>query len=246
MVDRLKRNKFLLVVALIYVALLIARPEMARTAFDNSVYYLVEMVEIMPVIFFLTIGIEVLVPKDWIIKRFGEGSGILGNILSLVLGSVSAGPIYAAFPISKTLLSKGASIGNVVIILSAWAVVKVPMLANEAKFLGVNFMIIRWCLTVVMIFIMGVIMNRTIDKKSIPLEEEESGEAFTVHEEYCIGCGMCARFAPENFIMEDGKAATIKDSPIEANLEAIIEARDKCPAKAIKFEYKANKIEEKK
>ena len=31
-------------------------------------------------------------------------------------------------------LKKGASISNIVIILSAWAVIKVPMLANEAKF----------------------------------------------------------------------------------------------------------------
>jgi hypothetical protein len=41
------------------------------------------------------------------------------------------------------------SISNIVIILSTWAVIKVPMLLNESKFLGTKIMFNRWVLTTV-------------------------------------------------------------------------------------------------
>ncbi len=140
----IKKNRLLVIVAVIYLILFALMPDKATTAIKNSIFYLIEMFEVLPVIFLLTVVIEALVPKEWIIKHFGEKSGFFGNILSLVLGSISAGPIYAAFPISKMLMTKGASVANIVIILSSWAVIKIPMLANEAKFLGVTFMSIRW------------------------------------------------------------------------------------------------------
>jgi len=155
----IKKNKIPIAVAIIYGFLMIFFKEIGLLAFKNSLYYLVEMIQIMPVIFFITASIEVLVAKEMIIKNLGKNSGLLGGVLSLVLGSISAGPIYAAFPIAKMLLSKGASIGNVVIILSSWAVIKVPMLANEIKFLGVSFMVTRWILTVVVIFTMAWIIQ---------------------------------------------------------------------------------------
>jgi hypothetical protein len=42
---------------------------------------------------------------------------------------------------------------NLVIILSAWAVIKVPMLLNELKFLEFEFMAVRWVLTVIAIVV---------------------------------------------------------------------------------------------
>lgn len=75
----------------------------------------------------LTALLDSLVPKDAIIKIFGKEAKTKGIVLSFFLGSISAGSIYAAFPL---------------IILSSWAVVKVPMLVNEVKFLGLKFMTI--------------------------------------------------------------------------------------------------------
>lgn len=165
--QRIKKNKLLFIVGIIYLVLFVLMPDKASSAINNSVYYLIEMFQILPVIFLLTVGIEVLLPKEVIIKRFGEKSGFLGNILSLVLGSVSAGPIYAAFPISKMLLSKGASVENIVILLSSWAVIKVPMLANEAKFLGVSFMGVRWILTVIAILSMAWITGKFVNRDEV-------------------------------------------------------------------------------
>ncbi|MDN5352836.1 MAG: hypothetical protein PWQ12_1757 [Clostridiales bacterium] len=158
----LKKNKLLAGTLTLYLILFLFLPSKAESALHNSLYYLAEMAEIMPVVFFLTTIIEVFVPQKVIVKHLGESSGLRGNLLALLLGSFSAGPIYAAFPVCKMLRSKGAGISNITIILSAWAVVKVPMLITEAKFLGPTFMITRWILTVIAILIMGRLTERLL------------------------------------------------------------------------------------
>lgn len=212
-------------------------PQKAIESGKNSMYYVIEMLQIMPVIFILTSLIEAWVPKETIIKGFGEGSGVRGSILSFVLGSISAGPIYAAFPISKMLLEKGASVSNIVIILSSWAVVKVPMLANEAKFLGPRFMVTRWILTTVSIFGMAYIMSKIVKQDTIPLAGEKQGNGILViKEQYCIGCGVCAKLSSETFKIVNGKAKIVKQVASVENDKDITKAIERCPPKAIYWE----------
>ena len=238
MKELLKKNKLSFTIFLIYVGLLIFQKEKAFLAFGNSTYYLIEMAQILPVIFMLTVAIDVLIPKEWIVKRLGGESGFKGSILALAFGSLSAGPIYAAFPIVKILHKKGASIGNVVIILSAWAVIKVPMLANEAKFLGPRFMALRWILTVIFIFAIGLIMQKS--KIKIKDTEVPSNKVVSIKNEYCIGCTACKKEMPDIFDMEDGKAIVIQ---VNKNIESFDEDKknqllniaNKCPTKAIEI-----------
>lgn len=229
-----KKNKLFFLVAFVYIVLMFTMPQKALQSGKNSMYYVKEMLQIMPVIFILTSLIEAWVPRETIIKGFGEGSGVKGSILSFILGSFSAGPIYAAFPVCKMLLKKGASISNIVIILSAWAVVKVPMLANEAKFLGPKFMGIRWVLTTISIFIMAYIMSKLIKNKDIPAEiEKEEGDTLDIKEQYCIGCGLCTKISSESFKLVDGKAKVINKKVLPTKKDSINEAIKRCPAKAI-------------
>lgn len=234
----IKKNKLLALVLLAYVFLWIAMPDKAALSVKNSMYYIIEMLEIMPVIFLLTSIIEAWVPREVIINRFGEGSGIKGNVFSFVLGSFSAGPIYAAFPVCKMLLKKGASITNIVIILSAWAVIKVPMLANEAKFLGIRFMGWRWILTVVSILLMAYMVSILVKKDSIPMAKEQEIDeikGIDIREQYCIGCGICAKFLPQYFVMYDKKAKSKNQEVMGQEVEKISTVINKCPAKAIVF-----------
>lgn len=230
----LKKNKLLVIVAFMYLVLFIVMPDKASKAIGSSFYYLVEMFEILPVIFLLTVVIEALIPKEVIIKHFGEKSGLLGNILSLALGSISAGPIYAAFPISKMLLSKGASVSNIVIILSSWAVIKVPMLANEAKFLGVSFMVVRWILTVIAIMTMAWITGKIVNKKELLQDsKEETDSLIVINTDYCIGCGICVKILPEVFELVEQKAHVLNEGINPSHTAMIIKTADKCPTKAI-------------
>jgi uncharacterized membrane protein YraQ (UPF0718 family) len=236
-VKKIKNNKLMFAVGLIYIILLLFFPQKGMMAVKNTSYYLMEMLQIMPVIFALTVAIEAWVPKEVITKRLGNNSGIVGNILSLILGSISAGPIYAAFPICKMLLKKGASVVNIVIILSSWAVIKVPMLANEAKFLGLEFMYTRWILTVISIFVMAYISSLVVKKEDISGVEivEHSKGSFEIKAAYCVGCGICAELVPEYFEMYESKGR-FKSVPTEKEaIEAIQGAIEKCPTKAIRY-----------
>lgn len=229
-------NKLLVAVATAYVVLFIAAPSTGISAVKNSLYYFKEMLIIMPVIMLLTALLEAWIPKKTIQKHLGKGSGIKGGLFAFLLGSFSAGPIYAAFPVSVTLLKKGASVSNIVILLSTWAVVKVPMLANEAKFLGPKFMIIRWVLTSVSIFLIGFITSKFVKREEV-LALHEGGDApagsISIQPDYCIGCGLCAKISPGHFQMQNDTAFVT--GTMDEPDDTVVQAAEKCPAKAIEI-----------
>lgn len=240
MIDKIKKNSFLLAVIGMYLVLFIVNTEKAMGAVNNTGYYLKEMLIIMPVVFLLTALIEAWIPKNLIMNALGENSGLKGSFISLALGSISAGPIYAAFPVCKTLLKKGASISNIVVILSSWAVIKIPMLANEAKFLSPKFMITRWIFTTVAIIIMGYIVGKIVKKEDIPSEDEELEEGeILINKRACIGCGICVKEAPEYFKIVNKKATLILHKIRHDVEDKGTVAMNKCPTNAIKVGDKA-------
>ena len=225
------RNKLVLVTLAAYALTLILSRDFFILAVQNTTHYLREMLLVMPVIFMLTVLIEVWISRKAILKHLGEGSGLKGVGFSVLLGSLSAGPIYAAFPICKMLLAKGASITNLVVILSAWAVIKVPMLANETKFLGLKFMVIRWVLTVITIYLMGTIIARFVKKEDIPTSETVKQKGISINSDACIGCGVCAQAYPQYFGIKDNKAYSLES--IQG--EEIKEVLEICPTTAIVY-----------
>lgn len=106
------------------------------------------------------------------------------------------------------------------------------MLANEAKFLGVNFMIIRWVLTVIAIFIMAYITGMIVKKKDLP-DDSKKAATLEIKEDYCIGCGLCAKLLPEYYEMNQHKAVVTKMPEGKEAILALKESVEKCPSKAI-------------
>ena len=228
----IKNNVFFAVVILGYVALFLFAPTYAIQGIKNSGYYIKEMLMIMPVIFVLTALLDTFVQKKTIIKYLGKDAKIKGAILSFVLGSISAGPIYAAFPFCVMLHKKGATIKNIVIILSSWAVVKVPMLLNEAKFLGIKFMTVRWVLTIVAILIFSYIADKMIKSSDLPQVHDEIKKGVYINHNACMGCTICTKKYSELFEM-NGKKAVVKvyENIEDKKLEEVVAS---CPVGAIK------------
>lgn len=200
----MKKHKILLIAICGYVILGIMDPTKVLIALKESKYYFIEMLQILPAVFVLTSMIQTWIPTQVIMKYFGKNSGVKGYFVSIVIGSLSAGPIYAAFPVCQTLLKKGARVSNVVIILSTWAVVKVPMLINEVKFMGLKYMIFRWTFTILAIFIMAYLMEKLIETESIIKSDIESISAA------CILCNQCIKNYPDTFKIVDGKVKALK------------------------------------
>lgn len=159
MIKQLKRYKAVIVIGLIYILLAFIYPEIARSSFEVSTDYLKEMAMIMPPVFLLMGLIDVWVPKENIQKWLGKGSGLKGILLSIGLGTLPTGPLYVAFPMAATLIKKKASIFNIALFLGAWGALKIPQLMIEAKFLGIEFTLVRFSLTLVALIIIGLIME---------------------------------------------------------------------------------------
>jgi len=230
----LKENLFTGIIIIAYIVIFILKPETGMTAVGNSRYYLKEMLMIMPVIFVLTALLDVWVPKETIMKYLGKQSKSKGIILSFLLGGISAGPIYAAFPVCIMLHKKGASIKNIVIILSSWAVIKIPMLLNEVKFLGIKFMVVRWVLTIIAIVIFSWITSKIVKDEDFPNESTAEPEGVIINRNSCMGCSLCVKNYPELFEISN-KKAQVKKYDFILDDEKLNKAINNCPVKAIHF-----------
>lgn len=233
-VKKIKENLFLTVLMFSYGLLFIAKPSMAILSVKNSGYYIKEMIMIMPVIFILTALLDMWVPKEKIIEYLGKEAKGKGVFLSFVVGSISAGPIYAAFPMCVMLHKKGASIRNIIIILSSWAVIKIPMLVNEAKFLGFKFMSFRWILTVIAIIIFSWIGSKIIKDEEIPVKAL-NGSGLSINKDACMGCALCEKGYPEVFKIQNKKARIITYESKTLDLEKLQNIIKACPVNAIEY-----------
>ncbi len=232
-IKNIKDNFFLITVIIAYIVLLLFFPSLGTLAIKNSGYYIKEMVMIMPVIFVLTALLDKWIPTNKIMQYLGKEAGIKGIFLSFLVGSISAGPIYAAFPMCKILYKKGATTRNIVIILSSWAVIKIPMLLNEAKYLGFKFMSIRWILTIISILIFSFITEKVMKEEDfMTTEQEEVG--ITIHKG-CMGCGLCTTHYPEVFEMVGHKAEVKQYSLSILDIEKVEQCVDMCPAHVINY-----------
>jgi uncharacterized membrane protein YraQ (UPF0718 family) len=102
---------------------------------------------------------ESWVPKTWVEKAMGRGSGTRGAVVSILVGTAAMGPLYVAFPVGLALLKKGASLFNLCVFLCAWASIKIPMILFEVKFLGAEFAILRLALTIPSIIIISGLLK---------------------------------------------------------------------------------------
>ncbi|BEP29227.1 permease [Helicovermis profundi] len=176
MINLIKKFMFPILIIFVFIALSIWSTDVAMRSIQVTLDYFKEMILIMPPVFILMGLMEIWVPKDKIQKLLGSGSGIKGIILSLALGTLPTGPLYVAFPMTASLLRKGASIRNMVVFLGSWAALKIPQLMVEIKFLGISFALARFILTFSALIVIGILMELIL--RFSPDQEwlEKSGE----------------------------------------------------------------------
>lgn len=151
-----------LVVAILDLSAMAWDPAIAFEAGKSSRDFLLEIAGILPPILVLLGLFDAWVPRKLVEDHVGPDSGIKGAILSILLGSLAAGPLFAAFPVALSLRRKGARIGNVAVFLGAWASIKVPMILLEASYLGLRFSLLRTGLSIVGILATGCIVERLV------------------------------------------------------------------------------------
>ena len=235
MKDFLSKNRLLAITFIAYLATLMVNSVIFVEAVGNTWIYVREMLEILPAVFIISALVTVWVPPQVIIDNFGVSSGLRGKLISVLIGSVSAGPIYAAFPVTKSLLQKGASLANIVIIISAWAVVKIPMLIVEVRFLGLEFAGARYLLTVPAIMIIGsMVASRTTREGVMAAADDQLGagasDAEIVEALPGLNCGSCGYDSCGEFAqaLKSGKASTedcsVADTVVKEEIRDLLHA----------------------
>lgn len=161
----IKRYRFFLLLVLINGLLFIIKPELGQKTTALSVHNLLEMLSVIPPIFLLLGLMDVWVPRETMMKYMGKDAGIKGGIFAFVLGSFSAGPLYASFPVAAVFLKKGVSLTNVFLFIGAWSTTKIPMMLFEITQLGSKFALIRFGLNLISIIVLAIFMERTTTKE---------------------------------------------------------------------------------
>ena len=126
-----------------------------------------EMALVIPPVFILLGLLDVWVPRETMIKYMGEGSGIKGIILSIIIGSAAAGPLYGAFPVAAVFMKKGVKFRNILIFIGAWSTTKIPMFIFEMSALGQTFAITRLIVDIPGIIIIAYLLSAFVSKDEI-------------------------------------------------------------------------------
>lgn len=138
--------------------------EIGLEAVDTVKMSFKEMITILPPIFILMGLLDEWVPKEVMVKFMGEDSGIKGVLLSILLGSAAAGPLYGAFPVASVFMKKGASLLNIFIFIGAWSTTKIPMLLFEMASLGPKFALTRLSISIPGILLIAYILNKLLNE----------------------------------------------------------------------------------
>lgn len=163
----MKRYRTALIFLAINIIVLLVSREIGKESFKIVGNSLVDLLSVVPPIFILLGLLDVWVEKETMVKFLGEGSGIKGIVISFLLGSAAAGPLYASFPVAQVFIGKGAKLSNILIFIGAWSTTKIPLILFEASSLGTRFTIVRLLLNLPVILIIAFAIEKLMNKDDL-------------------------------------------------------------------------------
>jgi uncharacterized membrane protein YraQ (UPF0718 family) len=139
----------------------------AQGVFDNFYSFFLTMIKFVPAVFLLIGLFEVWVDKETIEKHLGEESGFLAYLWAIILASTTVGGLYVAFPVAAALYKKGASPRIIFSYIGTAAICRIPMTLFEASYVGVSFTAIRWAISIPLVIISSILMEKILAAKDL-------------------------------------------------------------------------------
>jgi len=139
----------------------------AQGVFNNFYSFFLTMVKFVPAVFILIGLFEVWVDKETIEKHLGEESGFLSYLWAIILASTTVGGLYVAFPVAAALYKKGASPRIIFSYIGTAAICRIPMTLFEASYVGVSFTAIRWMVSIPLVIISSILMEKMLDENDL-------------------------------------------------------------------------------
>jgi len=129
-------------------------PDKASVGLKSSANIALSMLLPLGLVFILMLVLNLFLKPAQIVKFFGREAGIKGVILSAAAGIISAGPIYAWYPLLKDLREKGAANTFLAIFLGNRAV-KPFLLPIMISYFGWIYVLILTVFTVLGSIVVG-------------------------------------------------------------------------------------------
>ncbi|WP_279145761.1 permease [Clostridium tyrobutyricum] len=167
MKELFKRYRFFIGTVILVGIITIFNMQLGLKSFNIAGYSFKEMALVIPPVFILLGLLDIWIPREIMIKYMGEGSGIVGIILAILIGSAAAGPLYGAFPVSAVFMKKGVKFSNILIFIGAWSTTKIPMFLFEMSALGSKFAVTRLLIDIPGIIIISYILSAFFSKNEI-------------------------------------------------------------------------------
>lgn len=148
---------FLVAAVVLFLILLIKEPSAAvsscKSGLTLCLHYSVLIISSMLVASFL----QSLIPKEIISSYLGEKSGFVGILIGTLIGGLTPGSPYAAFPLFAGILKMGASLPTGVSMVSAWGLWSVSRIPFEMAVMGSHFTSIHIASSLILPVIAGLI-----------------------------------------------------------------------------------------
>ena len=163
----IKRYKFFLLLLIVLILIGFFNFDLASKSILNIKDSFLQMLSVLPPIMIMLGLMDVWVSRESLMKYMGNNSGFLGIFLAMLIGSIAAGPMYAAFPFTAVLIKKGAKFSNIIIFMNAWCVTKISTLLFEISSLGYKFTFVRLLIDIPGVIIMGILVEKFLSKDEL-------------------------------------------------------------------------------
>ncbi|MCG8482198.1 MAG: permease [Clostridia bacterium] len=146
---------------------LIMRYEPGSRIAYNFQFFSLDMFKLFPPAFILVGLFMVWVDRKVVERYFGEASGIKGYVGAILLSCTTLYPFVVVLPMAASLYRKGAKLSIVLTYLGATAVCRIPMTIFEASFIGIGFSLIRYIVSLPLIVMSSILIERILRKDII-------------------------------------------------------------------------------
>lgn len=167
MKNHLKDYWLFIIFVVLITAGLILDLNIAQGVFNNFYSFFLTMIKFVPAVFLLIGLFDVWVDKKLIEKHLGKDSGFLAYFWAVVLASTTVGGLYVAFPVAAALYKKGASPRIIFSYIGTAAICRIPMTLFEASYVGISFTAIRWTISIPLVIISSILMEKMISEKDL-------------------------------------------------------------------------------
>jgi len=150
---------FLAAVAAMYAVCAALAPELALRALAHAWQALRHMLPVLALVFVLMFIFDLVLNPQRVAQHLGHPGGARGWLLALAAGILSAGPIYAWYPLLAELRGKGMRASTAAVFLYARAI-KLPLLPLLFHYFGTAYSVVLSLYLAGFALLSGLVMER--------------------------------------------------------------------------------------